>query len=849
MKPAHDFQGRWSVAWCTSYTLEPTIFESFLLPRLGEPPLNVVVLVDFGRLARTWDGVDPTEQWRVRRANRDYLVRGVSVSHGAFHPKTYFFANSKEAVLLVGSGNLSLSGLEMGHELFSRFSSDDPGGVAAVREWLAWMGQIVAATGDPMLNSRWLDLRTRLGWLPNSETLSSAFVINWDRPLIRAFTEGLPSPIDELHVMAPFYDADIRALARVLADTSPGQVHLYLSPETKVSGHRLRVVLDAQPAVVHLHGFRPPEFVHAKLFAAINGAHGRVLGGSANASGPALLAAFASGGHVNVEAGTISDVPADVARALFIPNGMELRPLTLDELSDLEFKLEPEEPLHQVRLSSAHLDAGGHLIVTIDPPEVMDATLLVTDGRTTASIIGGRTVEPFSADPDLVFVWLIDAKGSQVSNRVPLDDRVQLDRRLQQRTATSETPAGLDFRDLSHPAGEMLARLHRECIFDFNETSAAQRIKRLPEEIEDPDFWDSFAKEELHQDPRVSRYAGLRSADGLQDDIFLLLEQLLHEAPRRGFLRVLGGGEVVESVDNDEEPRRWSTDRRFQVRLFNLLERWSQALGDPRLFWIDPLAPVRNYAAILTALVECWVQGFVQPHRVVVLVEALLGAFVRTERATGYLLTLDDDERQGALRLLQGSGAPPVAAALAYAALRPRDDVLDRVFRLQPMLVTALELGVVQPAAGSDDLVTALVGDTPTVSDISERLTWAASHIDDEHWCDKIERDYELSGVTLARDHPHFGLTIAIDGLSEPLTDSRIVSVARQAVDYAKTDSVILAVADGKVSIRIDGDAFARVHGIEYESVEPVTHELLEQLEATGAGVGAILRATAEQAS
>ena len=41
-------------------------------------------------------------------------------------------------------------------------------------------------------------------------------------------------------------------------------------------------------------------------------------------------------------------------------------------------------------------------------------------------------------------------------------------------------------------------------------------------------------------------------------------------------------------------------------RRINVLQRWSLALADPRLVWIDLAAPVCNYAALLVADAECW---------------------------------------------------------------------------------------------------------------------------------------------------------------------------------------------------------------------------------------------------
>ena len=77
MRISESFSAQWTACWITTYTLDPGYFETFLLRRLGDPPLNATVLVYARRLAAAWEGIDPTESWRLRRANRDYLVRGI----------------------------------------------------------------------------------------------------------------------------------------------------------------------------------------------------------------------------------------------------------------------------------------------------------------------------------------------------------------------------------------------------------------------------------------------------------------------------------------------------------------------------------------------------------------------------------------------------------------------------------------------------------------------------------------------------------------------------------------------------------------------------------------------------
>src|SRR5687767_12776400 len=79
------FERRWSVFWATTYTFELPFFESFLLPRLGDPPLNATILIDAHGHASALQDLGGDTPWRGARANRDYLIRGVAPTTGAFH--------------------------------------------------------------------------------------------------------------------------------------------------------------------------------------------------------------------------------------------------------------------------------------------------------------------------------------------------------------------------------------------------------------------------------------------------------------------------------------------------------------------------------------------------------------------------------------------------------------------------------------------------------------------------------------------------------------------------------------------------------------------------------------------
>ena len=187
MRLINSFGSQWSVCWITTYTFDPGYFETFLLRRLGDPPLNATVLVDAQRLAAAWQGIDPAESWRIRRANRDYLVRGVPVSAGAFHAKTILLGNGRAGRLLVGSGNVTLGGLDHGSEVFSCFDWPNESDGQVFGSWKTWMDGIVMSSADVQVRARWGDLLGRLPWLPQSS--GGRFVTNARRPLLDQLVE------------------------------------------------------------------------------------------------------------------------------------------------------------------------------------------------------------------------------------------------------------------------------------------------------------------------------------------------------------------------------------------------------------------------------------------------------------------------------------------------------------------------------------------------------------------------------------------------------------------------------------------------------------------------------------
>ena len=147
--------------WATTFNLDLALFNEFLFRRLGDPPLNAVVFADQTcldeTLERSLDRLDLLDN-----VNRRWLLRGVRLGPGRFHPKSYLTINGRSVTLLVGSGNLSRRGIDTGREVFVTFRSGTPAGDAAIAIWRSWVRQLVGSVEDTRLAERFTDLETRL---------------------------------------------------------------------------------------------------------------------------------------------------------------------------------------------------------------------------------------------------------------------------------------------------------------------------------------------------------------------------------------------------------------------------------------------------------------------------------------------------------------------------------------------------------------------------------------------------------------------------------------------------------------------------------------------------------------
>lgn len=855
----HMFSGR-AAFWATTYTFDPAFFDEYLFRRLGDPPVNANVLVDARKLGSLWD--DWAEQpWRFKRVNRDYLVRPVRWER-AFHPKTYFFADKAGGLLLIGSGNLGLRGVVEGKEVFCRFDSSTDTGLAALRAWRGWMDVLVEMLADPLLEHRWKALLRGSPWLIGP-TGPSPLLHNLDRSILDQLAAAFVNPVDELHVLAPFYDADLFALRGLLRATEPADLTIYLPRGVSVDGSILAELVRGLSARTTLLEYVDHAFVHAKLIGVVSGDQGLLLSGSPNCSRSALMTSGSAG---NCEIAVRSQASADAVRAAFRPPGWKTVELSLADLVGLTFDSKSEVvQVWPVQLHAAARLADDRIEVRFagDGRQV-PAVLRDHDGPS-VPLAGSRTEQPVAGDRAVGAVWLADADGQCISNAVPVDHPKQLASWLAARTAAADRPRELRSDDLESGVGQLLERLNRECIFDIDDTPAMANADRAADaseggEDEASGFWERYRADLLRLDDRVSRYERLLAFDAARpwfadDDLYGLLGSMLHRTPD-SMLRLVGSAGAGDGQAGASHP----PTPQLQVRVGNVLARWSRALDDRRFYWINPVAPVRNYVALLGAIRECWSLGYVGPERLAGITRSLLRSFVGSEERRGYLLRLDDEGRQRAMAAMPPE-AREVAAALVYASLPPMGAWRSEVYEWQAPLRAAIAQGVVAVGPITVDLVPYLpmnigrsggmLSRPVDAEEVVEHQLRLAAHIDDAHWCRLQATELGLPKVELARTQgiaaDTYPFTIRVDGVMNLVVDPRVVSLVRRTVAYKQTSGVIIeatAVGGGKpdrVSLRLPRWASWTKGKAFFDRSCDLSEPRLASLEEEGRGLEALL--------
>lgn len=292
----------------TCYSFDPFFYANFFKSQLNARGIcNQLVLIDAYRLDEAKEderfsfrpGISPFEGYTPLRIE--------CRSGGVFHPKIGIFIGEKRVTAIIGSGNLTYSGMSYNDEAWGAFSvsSADSFEAPVISAVWRYLKTIIARQNlaSATLQLSWMlensELLQRLDSMDQVATPagdasgeSFEFVANTEAGSIfdRIVRAVGGDAVKKITICAPFYDVKGTALKNFLNALSPSEIACLIHPEEG----SLPTELDLK-AYRNIHFFdfkvsgeKSRKMVHAKLIQ-IETATGTVLAiGSANASIQAL---------------------------------------------------------------------------------------------------------------------------------------------------------------------------------------------------------------------------------------------------------------------------------------------------------------------------------------------------------------------------------------------------------------------------------------------------------------------------------------------------------------------------------------------------------------------------------
>lgn len=329
------FRGRWDHLLIFTYGADLPYFENVILRSDFRCP-NKIILADGQKFLQACERYE--KDGRVRSLNQRYIAEGIYTSNSA-HAKIILLTTRDAGKLLVGSGNLG-QGYTSGGELFTlyEYSAKDASQLSAFQS--VWNiidtvlergmvgGAAVRALRDLYAGTPWLMRATENG--------ESTVVHNLHRSFIEQLQDELDGEsVQELWVMAPFFDIKAHAVEKIIDTFHPKSVNLVIQPKyVSLDPNALKRVGKKLNKKITIHPFETisqgqSSYVHAKLLLLKTASRAICLQGSPNCSQVAMLLPSPIG---NIEVANLLTGKRQAFDGLF--KNLDLQPTTTN-ISDL----------------------------------------------------------------------------------------------------------------------------------------------------------------------------------------------------------------------------------------------------------------------------------------------------------------------------------------------------------------------------------------------------------------------------------------------------------------------------------------------------------------------------------
>lgn len=352
-------EGGYHSSIASSFNVDFDAYETIVLSRLrGAGCRNNLLLCDSRMVTGSLDGA-----FRLPRyAGRLYSVSGAAGERagGIFHPKLLVQLGRQKCRLLLGSANLTASGIGGNLEIVSEFRAvaEPSGEQQIIRQALDFLLRHMSQ-GNSAVESQLEFLRRRTPWLFEAEptkgaisltdgTLAAFLASGAGDSLADRFIDLIDEPINRLFVVSPYWDEHLVALQYLTSALKPREVSVLIDKEV-TAFPKVTSALSPMLQIYDRGKAFKSRFIHAKVIIAQGANADHVLFGSANCTVAAL------------GAGTIPGINAEASLYRRLPRGSALTALELSELfanaplsnADIPSRKLPDDGIELERLASA----------------------------------------------------------------------------------------------------------------------------------------------------------------------------------------------------------------------------------------------------------------------------------------------------------------------------------------------------------------------------------------------------------------------------------------------------------------------------------------------------------------
>ena len=428
-------RGKYHSCVITCYSLDFSFFEERILPALRIANVkNVNILADGHYLEKAQEITTGKEF----KHNKTYNFLPIYET-GVFHPKIILLTGVKHGLLIIGSGNITSSGLSTNDEIWGAFHLDNIGNENAPLFGAVWsylqtylkqsLGFVQQKIEWIHKHSPWLnELPVSYDWI-NLTSLGNSvkFIVNSnEQSSFKTLVDSLPeNGIEELTIVSPYFDKSGSQLIQFINQFNPSKVNCLIDSISGTIPSELNAQIASQINFYNWSDCRGDfdsiyNRLHAKIFHFKTIEEEYLLIGSANATSAALgtIESLAKNG----EAGVLLKRP--LAEKTWLEElKIELPNTTIDiQKTSIKSSLQAsiKKIQHKFRIKYSELRSS-ELTIYLNADCTEKIELLVID-RNDSSMeysikeIKGDTLTVLITDPDKAFKVSIVENEERISN-------------------------------------------------------------------------------------------------------------------------------------------------------------------------------------------------------------------------------------------------------------------------------------------------------------------------------------------------------------------------------------------------------------------------------------------------